>query len=248
MDTTQMECFNNVDFTDFDSNETASSCTGPVSTYGHTFKNCLFSSKKFPEMETRTMDDFDFIPTSKIIPEGKHYKTPLKRLNYLRERKIMGRNEESQIIDGLQYLLVARHNAVFYYVKEKRSKKTIKFRVPKSMELNGVKADLEDLCKIGEVWLIDNGFCSRCAEKNESQKRLQRSKESEMNGALISILNSLGYSFQFKKLKDKINRKTTPFVKIQTINYPDGETHQVEEIKKFGKLYDQIMMKQNTEV
>ncbi|BFU18620.1 hypothetical protein EHI8A_161500 [Entamoeba histolytica HM-1:IMSS-B] len=179
-------------------------------------------------------------------PLGSKFKTPAKRLSYLRERKILGRNEESEIIDGLQYLLIIRHHAVFYYVKEKRSKKTMKFRIPHSMELNDMKLGINELCEIGEKWLVERGLCERCLEKEKSQKRIQRSKEAEVNGALICIMDSLGYSFEFKKLKDKQNRKTTPFVKTVSITFPDGVNYSVEELKKVGRQYDAIMLQQDS--
>ncbi|ELP94638.1 hypothetical protein EIN_498380 [Entamoeba invadens IP1] len=179
------------------------------------------------------------------LESQRQYKTPAKRLSYLRERKIIGRNEESQIIDGLQYLLVTQHHATFYYLKEKKSKKTIKFRIPYSMELNGITLDVDGLCSIGEKWLVDIGVCQKSSEKDKSQKRIQRSKEAEVNGAFICILDSLGYTLDFKKLKEKVGRKTTPFLKTIALTFPDGTICSIEDVKLWGMQYDLLLNQQD---
>ena len=179
----------------------------------------------------------------------KQFKTEPRRLTYLREKKIFGRNEESEIINGLQFILVNNHGASFDYVKEKRSKKTIKFRMPYSMTFESNTFSSTLLAEMGEQWLIDRGLCMKCNEKVLTAKRIQRSKEAEVNGGLICLLHSLGYDFDFKKLKDKLDRKTTPFVKISHFKYPnDKEWRNVEELKKLGRKYNDVMLMQEDQL
>lgn len=179
----------------------------------------------------------------------KQFKTEPRRLTYLREKKIFGRNEESEIINGLQYLLANYHGAIFDYVKEKRSKKTVKFRMPYSMTYEGITYSSLVIAEMGEQWLIDRGLCMKCNEKIVTAKRIQRSKEAEVNGGLICILHSLGYEFEFKKLKDKLDRKTTPFVKISQFKFPnENEFRSVDELKKLGRKYNEVMLMQEEQL
>lgn len=181
--------------------------------------------------------------TSEESQMKRQFKTEPRRLTYLREKKIYGRNEESEIINGLQSILANCHGAVFYYVKEKRSKKTTKFRMPAEMIFDGCRFSSDQLAEMGETYLVDNALCERCDQKSATTKRIQRSKEAEVNGGLLSILYSLGYVFNFKKLKEKNDRKTTPFVKITGIKFPtEKEFRSVDDLKKMGKEYNDVML------
>ena len=112
-------------------------------------------------------------------------------MNYLRERKIIGRNDESMIINGLQYLLVVNHDVKITYLHEKRSKKTIKFRIPYSLDFGSTSMSMEELCQYGEDFLVKLGVYEKNGERDKSQRRIQRSRESEVNAGILCIFEML---------------------------------------------------------
>lgn len=172
--------------------------------------------------------------------QPRQLKTEPQRLNYLRERKVIGRNEESQILNGLQYILVMKHDVQFEFKQEKRSKKTTKIRMPLYMTFNGIKMSIDQIRQFGKFWLVQNGYSLTADGNDNSLKELQRTKEAEINAAIIHMLDSFGYTLKFKQYIEKAKRRTSPFIKVLSLYSPHGFHYTTETLKRLGKTYDLI--------
>ena len=194
-------------------------------------------------IDTESINEEQQQTQPKEIKQNRQLKTQPERLDYLRERKAIGRNEESQIMNALQYILIMKHDVQFEYKHEKRSKKTTKFHCPQTITYNGIEMSMESMRQFGILWLTQNGYPLTADGNINSLKELQRTKEAEVNAAIIYLLDSLGYSFQFKQWKEKLNRRTSPFIKVLSLYSPHGYHYTTEILKDLGKLFDSLYQK-----
>ncbi|EDR22425.1 hypothetical protein EDI_116600 [Entamoeba dispar SAW760] len=119
----------------------------------------------------------------------------------LRERKRMSRNEETLVYNGLLYLLVK----MGFDAQVKKTKKTIhtiKMLIVEEIKYRptGKVLNQAEIAYFSQFLLSDLGYIP-LKENSMTLKQLKRSREAQLNNALLYILSSIGFTFDEKKVK-----------------------------------------------
>ena len=164
-----------------------------------------------------------------------------ERMDFLKRKKRVSRNDETVIFDAMIYLLVK----VGYRVKIKRSKKTtktIKMFLPNTLFRNTERLSAEDIMAYSPLLLQQLGYESISKETiaQMTAKRLKRTKEARMNNGVLYLLQQNGYTFVEKKVK-KANY-TERLVRVDQFTFTSTNTvYSKDELFAMGNYINMMM-------
>ncbi|ELP87493.1 hypothetical protein EIN_097800 [Entamoeba invadens IP1] len=145
------------------------------------------------------------------------FTTPQEEI--LRRRKRVSRNEETTLVNALVFLIVK----LGFNVKIKKTKKTVhtvKMLIIEEMvhRESGKALKQEDVARYSQFLLKELGH-PHMEEAGMTLKQLKRSREAELNNALIYFLKRVGFSFEEKKTKK--SKCTEKLVRLNSLTYGD---------------------------
>ncbi|BFU26365.1 hypothetical protein EHI8A_239870 [Entamoeba histolytica HM-1:IMSS-B] len=159
----------------------------------------------------------------------------------LRERKRMSRNEETLVYNGLLYLLVK----MGFDAQVKKTKKTIhtiKMLIVEEIKYRptGKVLNQAEIAYFSQFLLSQLGY-TPLKENSMTLKQLKRSREAQLNNALLYILSSIGFTFDEKKSKK--SKCTERLIRILKLEY-DGFVFTKELLCKLGESIEKTEREQ----
>ncbi|ELP87464.1 hypothetical protein EIN_097410 [Entamoeba invadens IP1] len=158
----------------------------------------------------------------------------------LRLRKRMSRSEETMLTNSLVYFIV---NCGFDITirKTKQAKHTIKMILINEMKHHETgKTITQNDLKLFSTTLLDNMSYSHAKEECMTLKQLKRSKEAELNNALLYMLHKVGFEFEEKKSKNSI--LTEKYIRFQKLYFNDLYTFSKETLCSIGQHFEELVM------